>query len=1431
MRNLKRALSLTLASVMLLGMMVVGSSAAAGYSDVDAEDNVEAIEVLQAVEVMVGDDRGFGPDRPVTRAEMAVVMGKLLSLDYNYYVSTCPFADVSGNFDWAKGWVGACAANGIVSGRGDGIYDPAATVTAVEAASMMMRALGYFRYQNDYADGFMVSTVRQGTKIGIFEGVGTDAATPMTRNQVAQMALNALKSGMVEPDGNTINLTTPDGAVFTGKVNYVFVTSAKPYATAISSVQATAVGSQNGGPIVELGEQLYNGSLKLNEGTMDDFYRPTRTWEYDSKTIGSYVKQELLKAEYTDKVTGRMLYDLLTKGVIENYDFEIAIDGVNTGDAGARGILTDLDGDESYFTTSSLVRSNTDGVGRTGKGVLTQVFVDDSKDVEKVYIAVINTYLAIADKDYDAKRDEVTLTGYNMDKKGSIYIKDEDDDDKLIVDGEDFAIEDVKKDDKFLVTVADGSVQSMIKPEVLSEVTINAFKRDTWVNADGTQYDHATTARYDVEVLDQYDNVNMKEVTYNVVLDKYGYLIGLELNEKANQYVFVTGTDDGESNLTAKNANVNVIFLDGTMDTIVVNTRDSVVDWKAGGKNASQVNTWCTYSKNSNDVYTLKEVGYDSTNTATSYKFPKKIAQSAMDANPATFDINTKNVSLDGSKVRFDDTTVDAANPNGWVGDFTRVYGNDDTVYINTEMEEITVKDGGKKMVIVKDVDSVTTGVKNVDFTVVNHTKTAAAGHEECAANEAYILYNKDGYIISVVTLAADDKGTSAQYAYITGDVKREEYLGNDEWKWTQDAIINGKKVELTEVDDSSAWLDTTEIGNWYEVRFNSKGDVAGLKENVPVAGVADTRPSTEVNNIYFDFTKDRFINDMNEIVNAVNGKNGYESSKTVLLFVDYCTNNTGTHVAADSARADLSFKNGTLYTDTAQTEGFSVSPNVNVVLALAAKNHGDAFDDVDDNYTGYTGVETALKNLDKSADKFDGFLCAVIEDGAATSIIFDERAGANRTNLEPVKPMVVTVNKVDTNGNQLGTETFNWNGAPFTGSEVTAPANYTWQSATSLTFVEGQTGTVTFTYKSNSAITAPDNAVALYDGGTNAFAVLYSGAGTAPTGNGLAALLIDAAKAAGFPNAKATRVTTPAAGWKITDNTGVIGLDVTFADSAANAAWVGKVNDETVYIKKGTALNALTTFGNSNLTEALKGTYVDATSAGTGLTDAATNSVTQDSTKYYALAAGVTVTGDGFDLTDGFVGVIGGIDGGSGVKVVPYGVLYTAPAKSVMNDTAAAKGTGMTYTVAGGTAKYLPYGGTIPADEVTNNITLAKDKVEVKFELSAALTAAGWTIDADGTNTTKYISAAASQNLVVDLINTGASKPTGSTVTAADQKYATSGAVTTATGTASTGTSSYTPATGKLKLDLANGAFAAGTLADDDAVLTVTIEAISITA
>ena len=113
MRNLKRALSLAMASVMLLGMMVVGTGAS--YADVTSKNNQEAIEVMQAVGVMSGDDKGnFNPDQKVTRGEMAVVMANLLNLKVTDFVGAkTPFTDVP---EWANAYVAACYADGITAG-------------------------------------------------------------------------------------------------------------------------------------------------------------------------------------------------------------------------------------------------------------------------------------------------------------------------------------------------------------------------------------------------------------------------------------------------------------------------------------------------------------------------------------------------------------------------------------------------------------------------------------------------------------------------------------------------------------------------------------------------------------------------------------------------------------------------------------------------------------------------------------------------------------------------------------------------------------------------------------------------------------------------------------------------------------------------------------------------------------------------------------------------------------------------------------------------------------------------------------------------------------------------------------------------------------------------------------------------------------------
>ena len=544
MRNLKRALSLTLASVMLLGMMVVGAGAAS-YPDVDEKDNIEAIEVLQAVKVMVGDEKGnFGPDQPVNRAQMAVVMALLLDLDYDYYEGTNHFVDVPA---WAAPYVAACYANGIVSGYDAYTYGSGDPVTAVQAASMMMRALGYFKYPSDYSNngGFELATVKQASKIDLFRQINANAKDPLTRNQVAQLALNALKTPIVEADDKTISWVDGNGNVIAsgGQVNYVVTASNQAFARAIDDAESNG-NALNGvsGYIIELGEKLYNGDLKLNNDATDPFGRPSRYWEFDGKEIGTYAKKEMLKEEYTVEVTGKALYDLIGKATIDdtkNWDFNLYVDGVSLDDSDAEAMLSSSDNAfDGYFTRGELANNNKAGIGATGKGVLTQVFVDSDK--KEVSIVIINTYLAKAQSDYKEKTDEVSLNVYKMANKGTstdpVYVKfntpgssNIDVEDKVVLKalGEDFTLaKDAKENDLFLVTVAEGEIQTIADAEILSEVTLNAFKRGSWVESDNEQYDYASTAEYDVEVLDRYTSIdgkeNLKDRKYNVILDKNG---------------------------------------------------------------------------------------------------------------------------------------------------------------------------------------------------------------------------------------------------------------------------------------------------------------------------------------------------------------------------------------------------------------------------------------------------------------------------------------------------------------------------------------------------------------------------------------------------------------------------------------------------------------------------------------------------------------------------------------------------------------------------------------------------------------------------------------------------------------------------------------------------------------------------------------------
>ena len=282
MRNLKRALSLAVSTVMLVGMMAVGTSAAS-YADVTSEHNEEAIEVMQAVSVMVGDENGnFNPDKNVTRAEMAVVMANLLDLQVEDFVgASIPFTDVP---EWARAYVAACYADGITGGISATQYGSNNSVTATQAALMLLKALGYFQYSSDFGTDWQVATIKQASNVGLFEGIDSARNAAMTRNEVAQLALNALEATMVEPDGSSTDITLPgDIVISTGGTKYVDVTSKADYANAFGDKEV-----DNDKYVVQLGEKLFNGDLTKKTSGRDDLGRPGVEWTYDKKSVGTY---------------------------------------------------------------------------------------------------------------------------------------------------------------------------------------------------------------------------------------------------------------------------------------------------------------------------------------------------------------------------------------------------------------------------------------------------------------------------------------------------------------------------------------------------------------------------------------------------------------------------------------------------------------------------------------------------------------------------------------------------------------------------------------------------------------------------------------------------------------------------------------------------------------------------------------------------------------------------------------------------------------------------------------------------------------------------------------------------------------------------------------------------------------------------------------
>ena len=774
MRNLKRALSLALASVMLLGMMVVGTGAS--YADVESTDNVEAIEVMQAIGVMVGDTNGnFNPDQKVTRGEMAVVMTNLLGLNVNDYAgSTLTFTDVP---DWGKGFVAACLANGIAAGYNDKQFGFNDSVTTAQAALMVMKALGYFQYTSDFGGDWQLATVKQGSKIDLFKGIETGASAAMTRNDVAQIALTALKATVVEAEDDGIGLDANGNLV--SKYKYVDYTT-NSNGTSDTNDAISNQTDSNGKDLVQLGEQLYKGKLKLQGITpvVDDMRRPAHTWEYKGDKVGTYADD----ADHTfaiDSTTGtKAALSTWLKDIKDNYTIP-TIQGASS--------VVYVNG-QQYTTASDYAPKIGDQVevfeNATTATTINKIIVTQYKlaKIDKVDTNVSST---------DAKNDVTAyITLKNAAGTTIGTFKDTD------IAG--YAASTYVKGAYIAAAINGTKVLNsyVVTPAAQGQVT--AYKTNDSYTIGGNKYTAVTTGQF-VEDYTEGDYTG----TYAAYTDKNGLLIGIveiEASSVATDAVYLSKmwADDsasssyGEKTLTYKS---QVVDMTGAVKTITLgytNTKGEITGLDDGGYKYTKVDTMTggTYyyvkddgsigsvvysTSDSNTRNSVTDAMIESGNKATaSTPFYTRTA-SAFAGKLYTLKENSDKYTELTAYTNATDNTYDIGSVSSVTSiksDGTKLgsyYVNADTKYIVIEGSgsniEVTVKTGGLSYAgsaATATVIYTKSGSANVASYVILPVASYSAGASEDVlyvksydgvvdGGYAYTVYTEDGKTMSIV--------------------------------------------------------------------------------------------------------------------------------------------------------------------------------------------------------------------------------------------------------------------------------------------------------------------------------------------------------------------------------------------------------------------------------------------------------------------------------------------------------------------------------------------------------------------------------------------------------------------------------------------------------------------------------------------------------
>ena len=574
---MKKLLALVLALVMSMSLVTISNAA---FKDADKIDYKEAVDVMNAVGVFIGDEKGnFNAKDNLTREQAAKIIAylELGEKAADALVGSATFTDVAAT-RWSAGFVSYCAQAGVVSGNGDGTFAPAGQLTALQFGKMLLVEIGYdAKAAGMVGTDWAINTSKLMATTGLMNGIDGSVNQVLSREKAAQMTLNALKTPTVEYATKGSNITVNGAEINFGASVPTYVTNTVAKEQTISKDTLTNSKEYT----IELGEKLYK-KLVLSD-TTDAFGRPTRTWTFENKKVGEYVKDADL--EYTAAVEYKAIYADLALSNAAKID-EYYIDGKEI--TPAVGHTTISKSDKKEFGAN---------------GVLTQVWYDD--DNNTVIVTEINTYVGTVNA--------ITKATSSADRFVTVASKDTFVSLNTKFETEDFAIDDlVSFTAAWNASTRLYEIQAVKTLEksltgTLTQYTGKTYTSSKWdgqsnFSVDGTKYKYSANAYIDSSN-NAMNDFSVGKSDLNVYLDAYGYALYVEGVETEINYAVVIGI--GNVNPYGSETNGATLLLpDGTKKEVkydVDKSRGLTTDNKADEPKGDLV----TYTVDSNDVYTL----------------------------------------------------------------------------------------------------------------------------------------------------------------------------------------------------------------------------------------------------------------------------------------------------------------------------------------------------------------------------------------------------------------------------------------------------------------------------------------------------------------------------------------------------------------------------------------------------------------------------------------------------------------------------------------------------------------------------------------------------------------------------------------------------------------------------------------------------------